>query len=930
VASDESVDRTAIPVQPSSPSPAPSDSEQEKGNGGPKPGSISGTVRLKATGAPVAGASVQARTGNRSFDSALVHTDEKGSYTLTGVFPYREYYISARSQSPEFYIAKGDGASLRTKPGEIITGKNVWLSQGQLGVVAGTVVGRTITCLAVDNPTSSTSWKDYETVQDVVLPGVKVCLDPQGEDQQETVTDEAGRFRFEKVRPGIYCVRAESPEGAAFATEEERSRGANLTEKSVQEDLLFYFRMDGISIEGRVIDPKGNPIAGAEITASKVSQNLNNGTLDFHSIGCVLSNAQGQFRLDNLPVLYDLSSGFQYLRDGKCDSEFQLQGKAQGFCVGQTAVSPFPPNLFTTAFKMDENHLKTTPPEKVASLLYNLQYADIKLPKGEGHVITGVDLILSPAGIISGRVVDKRGNNLLSGDEEKTSSTRIYLIPTEKEPPRQIPSPSIRPLKIPDEVTLGKGSRFRIENVPAGNYYFGVTLYHNGLPINARAKNEVLAFREGETIQDLDVVVESATELGNITGHVVDALTGEPVEALSVEVLKLEGSDEPKPRLGNVRVRELEGEEGWVVVNDDLPVGDFSITGLSAGKATPKISAQGYLPIQVEVEIPAGETVEQIFQLGGEGGGLLGLVVDAETQEPIERFDVQIVDGNGEPVKTKVRMNPETKGAFTLSGLPAGSVDVEISEVLDPAEPSERNPNSSQGEAPDSQKQPHSPLREKVEISLGEMTQKTFQMGRKGSLSGRVEMNGKGVESATVWVQVPGNKNIQKFSATSDEEGHYRCEGLDSGEYPVLAIIPGNEGGRNVPRVTLYDRLRVTIKAGEETQQDFSLGKSASLQPLFKMSDRNLNVSLIILEGAVSTLDSSNPMVNDKIRASVSYIEANDRFEIRGLSSGTYTLIARYGARQSGESSKSEKASEKIQVVTLTEGQALTVDFEFP
>jgi cytoskeletal protein RodZ len=127
---------------PSVPSPIPSATDSKQ-NGS---GSVSGTVRLKSsqppvegavslksTQPPVAGAVVQARNTEKKFESDLVSTDEKGSYTLTGLpTGIRLYLIHVEGPTEEYYQDRG-GVAFSLKPGEQRTGVNLKLSQGQPG-----------------------------------------------------------------------------------------------------------------------------------------------------------------------------------------------------------------------------------------------------------------------------------------------------------------------------------------------------------------------------------------------------------------------------------------------------------------------------------------------------------------------------------------------------------------------------------------------------------------------------------------------------------------------------------------------------------------------------------------------------------------------------------------------------------------------------
>jgi hypothetical protein len=454
-----------------------------------------------------------------------------------------------------------------------------------------------------------------------------------------------------KRSAGHYDVRAELPEGAAFVVDQDHSRCyyANLFEKPVHENIQFYFRMDGVSIEGRVTDTQGKPIAGGEVTAflaERTTPQRGSQNLQTYLMTSVLTNNQGEYRLENLAA-FNLMGGLTYLRRGEYGSEFRIECQAAGYSRGQVSLPPYPPGLIDSAIMFDENLSKRLTEER----LKDFHSVDVKLPAGHGNLITGVDLVLPSSTRISGRVVDNRGQNYLSGEDEKSSTTRIVLFPSERLEGKS---------KLGERTfwyTLGKGSRFCFEDVPPGNYLFDIDTRSRLYAMSTRARNKVLTVREGETIENLEVVAESMADRGTLVGHVVDALTGQPVKALTVEVLKVEGSGEPAPQTGYIQTHGVEGSR--YRLNKDIPEGDFTVICLSAGKATVKISALGYAPLQTEIEIPAGETVEQTFQLGGNGGGLVGRVVEKATNQPIEFFTVKVTPTEGEekgkPLEGKVK-----------------------------------------------------------------------------------------------------------------------------------------------------------------------------------------------------------------------------------------------------------------------------------
>jgi len=927
-------------TRPEPPPPSDSDRNKEQGN---QSGSVSGTVRLKSTQAPVAGAMLQIYDTKQKFESPLVSTDEKGSYTLTGLPPSNQldlYYVEGPSD--ELYL-EGNFVGFSLKPGAQRTGVNMKLSQGQPGTVAGTVVGRKVSWQVPDSLTTATEPKDYERVEDTALAGVKVIvgsLDNGLVKRTETVTDPAGRFRFEKVRPGYYHVWAETPEGAAFVPERDPSRFShvNLIEQPVREDLQYFFRFDGLSIEGRVTDSQGHPIQGAEIVARYVERYNGNETSSIrkrkYETSKASSNEMGEYRLTNLPASLKFEEALDYLRRGGYSWEFQLQCVSKGYCTGQVALAPFSEGQIQVAFEHEKESLKKHTVESLQRREF--RYPDIKLPVGKGNVMTGVDFSLSPDSRISGRVVDTQGNNFLSLEEEKTSatlknsSTSIALISDKllQERKKNPFNPEPEPLKVPRGVILGKGSCFKFENVPAGTYRFQITAnrlkMHNVETMWITPRSGEVTVHDGETIQDLTVVAESMADRGSITGHVVDAWTGEPVKSLSVRVLQVESSEEPNPQKGFPHARESDeyrDATGPVRSPGDekLPDGDFTVLNVSPGKVTLALLAPGYQTVQTEVQVSRGQTTEQAFQLG-EGGKLSGQVLDAETKEPIKKFEVKITHADGEkkgqPVEGKIQMDKATTGTFCLTGIPTGRVTVEVVENTAP-------PNSYVKEST------HSDTKEEIEIVSGKTTEHTFLLGRKGSLAGRVTVNGEALKEPKSYVELHAYRNgrIEEKSPLFEinAQGGYKSEGINTGTYRVEASLSYSYGYEMGTGVSIRQCAEVQVEPGKETRQDFDFQGTASIQGVFHASDRELFWWLQVVEGSFPEGNWKNPEYQRKTRATIGNLQKGDRYEVRYLSPGTYTLVARCKKR-----GVENPVSEKRQMVTLTDGQALTVDFDLP
>ena len=176
--------------------------------------SISGTVRIHGTSTPAVG--VRVRGLSNQIGSILTHTDRNGSYTLANIVPplWGSYFsINAEGEEANLFMLESPGVTV--KPGEAKTGVNLTLYAGRNGSISGKVMGRRIVYQKPDGSTSKPTVFDFERAEDTPWPGAKIVLvGLRGRGRQETVSDAAGRYRFNDLRADDYSVWAELPSGA--------------------------------------------------------------------------------------------------------------------------------------------------------------------------------------------------------------------------------------------------------------------------------------------------------------------------------------------------------------------------------------------------------------------------------------------------------------------------------------------------------------------------------------------------------------------------------------------------------------------------------------------------------------------------------------------------------------------------------------------
>jgi hypothetical protein len=103
-----------------------------------------------------------------------------------------------------------------------------------------------------------------------------------------------GAFRFEDVAPGPARLRATHP---GYAKVEQSVRIDAPTQLDRPAELAAVNLEEGGSVEGEVVDARGEPVSGARVAEGSVPTYLPSGKLP---PGVVLTNARGEFRIDDL------------------------------------------------------------------------------------------------------------------------------------------------------------------------------------------------------------------------------------------------------------------------------------------------------------------------------------------------------------------------------------------------------------------------------------------------------------------------------------------------------------------------------------------------------------------------------------------------------------------------------------------------------
>ena len=348
-----------------------------------------------------------------------------------------------------------------------------------------------------------------------------------------------------------------------------------------------------------------------------------------------------------------------------------------------------------------------------------------------------------------------------------------------------------RPLLVPAELTTGKGGAFRISSLPGGEFHLEI---HP--PAHPALTAGPYAVPPGGELPGLRITVPGDLTLGGL----VTELSGAPIAR--AEVL-LESPWAPGIELGeDLREAPLRFFPKAVFSDGE---GRFRFDRLPEGTFRVRARAQGFLA-STPVEWRSGTADLRIsLEPVGEWGGL---VLDGSTSEPLGKFDVQVLVGEGnQAAKTAVLYGPASdssssllrmRGSFALAEPP-----VEPFSILIRAE----------GYAP-LQSGPHA-------APLQGSDRPRFLLHRGATVCGAVrDQDSRPVAAAKVTLRgvfgrlgtfVEMRSLLRAFSASSQEtetdaEGKYCFSSVVPGEYEVRA---SKEAG------ALSEAVRFTLGAGD-------------------------------------------------------------------------------------------------------------------
>ena len=490
-----------------------------------------------------------------------------------------------------------------------------------------------------------------------------------------------------------------------------------------------------------------------------------------------------------------------------------------------------------------------------------------------------LDLQLTTGRLLSGRVVDESGNAFPDAE------VRLWQTKIEPASPRD----AINTTKT------NAAGEFTFSNVLAGTYVVEPHMkdYEGGYEPVRKVEVEV---PNGADLSGIDVVVRPRrkTPTGTIRGRVVNAASGEPVESVVVWARK-----------GTQQVKYGRTDE----------IGKFSITDLPVEPKQYRLSIyhRDYSGAPVD-DVALG--TEDITLTVTPNAAVLGRVIDAETGDIIERFELQtrlpgrIVNGRQTYFHTNWQPVDSATGEFRLDSVTPSELTLKVRAEGYLANDATR-----------------------LRPDPGERVDGVLVRLQRGLLiRGRVvdRATGKGLPRAYVrahqngdyrsWLTDPKVGPTGKRQALAlvrtDADGAFKIDGLPlEAKFSLIAWSDGY-----APR-SLLDLDGTTVNAATGAPQiDISLEKESVLD-LHLSFDRVAGVSYEI----VAFHREKKPWPRSPWRAVVA--EKPGEYALTGLAAGNYRLAV-YRRRKTSSGARRDLIGDRWLELSPTTPQALTLEFD--
>ncbi|MBI5091470.1 MAG: hypothetical protein HZB26_03400 [Candidatus Hydrogenedentes bacterium] len=779
-------------------------------------------------------AAVNEHTGSAEFCAS---TDDRGFYALTGLRPETGYIIEIQCTKEGYRVVDGPGwvkkprfvqehgpmdgyktidwpGWIKLADGEILSDLDIVLATG--GSVLGKIVDMSVSYDMEQLPAvlrnfrgdnENALFRKFMREAERPMSGVRIMLVEAADTAakrviQQTVSDETGRYVLADCPAGQYAIVAEPPAGAVIMNEKHSSRyrPVDIPASKDVSDVDFSFRLDSVSVAGRVTGISGKPIHDVQLSAELPVRDRGDGFTVLPDAGKVeaTTDEQGLYCISGLTPMHIIHAAGIVWSNGESgggEHAYRIRARGSGYATAQVDLPAIPRALADTAKAfikayMNEASLRDIPDER------KVPPPSTQLLQYDPGGAIRVDLALEREATVSGRLIDTRGIPLASG------SVRLAYAEPEQGQPKLLEIKKV----IPDDVKTDESGGFGISKIPAGRYVFQTVIDSVGL---LHARNEPLELRAGDTIRDLELIVESADDRGDLTGTVRDVTTNEPIPNFTVAVSAVASPSEPYPRYGDV-------------TNDEAKK-SFVIRGVSHGTATLQLSAPGYPPVEVQARVESGRTSTVIGYLAPEGR--IEGIVTLNGVSVSGRVSVRLADGrpileSGSGAVPLRAIDATPDGAFSIQGLSPGEYLVRADALANPGPPpsyrySWTKANVVAGRAT------------RVNLTVEGFTTihgsflfpETYKYGWIQVYEGHVPASSPMEDEEAAWRLVRATADL------SGQSGPYEITNLSPGTYTVIAFCFGRKGktGAEYEQDRHHVSHLVTVGDGEELELNLEI-----------------------------------------------------------------------------------------------------------
>ena len=623
--------------------------------------SVTGSVIDEKTRRPLAGVRVSARSGGFSFRQAdaptrRVRTDAKGKFRLAGLAT-RSYSI--RASKADYIPSTMPGvAAAVSAPGTVaIALQRAASIFGRVNDEKGSPVGGATVGFVSDS-----------NMRALIRGGPAAFLGRPG-----ATTGPDGAFRLRGLSPERNRTLQATKVGFVPA----KRHGVTVKTGDVVKDVVLILKR-GLEARGRVVDPAGQPIAGASVRVSRPEGETSRfmfrvGGMEDRQKPDAWSGADGSFRVAGLepgeyvvvvqrdgyalkqvpsvtvqaegpnewPAIV-LSPGVAiagFIRNGKGEPVVSAQISSFAVDAGPRGTTVTDPEgrFRLDGFGADRPVMLSVRAEGYASLQREVT------PPSED-----LSLVLKTTGTIRGRVEDAASNRPI------TDFTVSYRAP------RgggfggiqiRMGGESERAFQSPD-------GTFELPDVPAGKW--SVTASAPGF---RPADVSGIELGEGETKEG---VIVSLKKGGSVSGRVLDPRRGTGVPNASVSWSQGSGGQGP----GAAVIARLAGDATAVSTDAD---GRYRVDGLPSGKITVSAEHPDYLETSREVEVDDDATADLTLSLGG---SIAGTVVGKDGRSAVPGAQVALEDAGGGFGMGEESTRTDASGGFLFEHLRPGRYSV--------------------------------------------------------------------------------------------------------------------------------------------------------------------------------------------------------------------------------------------------------------